>query len=115
MEAQSDIAVVRFSAPESSSFPAAPIYSLAINNQSFESEMKFVQPLPVLVPPSSKSMAGFDLNESSLIDPSPLSLNLSLSMSLDLGNSSPSSSSSRHSAFQVMQGFSNGDSIISVA
>lgn len=114
MESNSDIAAIRFSLPEMSEFPATPIYSPAINNQSFDSEMKLVGPLPVLIPPSSKSMERFDLNENSLIDSSPLSLNLSLSMSSDLGNSSPSSSS-RRSAFQVMQGFSNGDSLISVA
>lgn len=108
MEANSEISAVRFSVPETSRFPA-------INNSFIDhSEMKLVRPLPVLpvTGSSSKSMAGFDLNQNSMnINPSPLSLNLSLSMSSDLAKSS----SSRHSAFQVMQGFNNGDGIISVA
>uniref|UniRef100_A0A803L8W8 Uncharacterized protein n=1 Tax=Chenopodium quinoa TaxID=63459 RepID=A0A803L8W8_CHEQI len=55
---------------------------------------------------SSKSMVDFDLNQN---DSSSLSLSLSLSMtSSDLANS-------RYPAFQVMQGFKNGDSSIRVA
>lgn len=124
MGASSDVSNVRFSVPETTRYPAAPIYSMSFNNPSpvvQDSEMKLVRPMPVLRPMSSKSMGNdFDLNENTSLNDSSsqLSLKLSLSMSPDLAmaKSSSSSSSSRRSAFQVMQGFgNNGDSIISVA
>ncbi|KAH0687079.1 hypothetical protein KY284_017632 [Solanum tuberosum] len=68
----------------------------------------FLRPAPVVVPISNSSrIADFNLNQSSAMETSSLSLTLSLS--------SPSSSSTRHSGFQVMASFNNGESIISVA
>ncbi|KAH0762591.1 hypothetical protein KY290_018664 [Solanum tuberosum] len=68
----------------------------------------FLRPAPVVVPISNSSrIADFNLNQSSAMETSSLSLTLSLS--------SPSSSSTRHSGFQVMSSFNNGESIISVA
>ncbi|KAK9277990.1 hypothetical protein L1049_027547 [Liquidambar formosana] len=72
---------------------------------------KLVRPIPVLPvpypPPPPPSTTDLNLNLKSTMDPSPLSLKLSLS--------SDHNQSSRHSAFQVMSSFNNGDSIISVA
>ncbi|KAL3342951.1 hypothetical protein AABB24_026812 [Solanum stoloniferum] len=68
----------------------------------------FLRPAPVVVPISNSSrIADFNLNQSSVMETSSLSLTLSLS--------SPSSSSTRHSGFQVMSSFNNGESIIRVA
>ncbi|KAF8390310.1 hypothetical protein HHK36_024835 [Tetracentron sinense] len=71
------------------------------------SSTKLVRPIPVLpVPPASK-MADLNLNQRSIMDPSPLSLKLS--------TSSDQQPAPRHSAFQAMSSFNGGDSIISVA
>ncbi|XWS48100.1 hypothetical protein CRYUN_Cryun13aG0044000 [Craigia yunnanensis] len=70
---------------------------------------KLIRPVPIFPGPHSSDL---DLNLNSVIDPSPLSLKLSLQ-----SDQMDSSSSLRHSAFQVMPSFSNGDSnsIIRVA
>ncbi|KAL2936004.1 Transcription factor MYB1R1 [Bienertia sinuspersici] len=111
---KSEICNVRFSVPqpETSIFssPKAPIYPMKTFNhlsQAVDHEMNVVRPLS-RSSSNSQSMADFDLNQNN--DSSSLSLNLSLSMTAsDLANS-------RHSsAFQAAQGFSNGESIISVA
>lgn len=82
---------------------------LSRGNQSYNGSSVFLRPVPVVVPMSNSSrIADLNLNQSSAMETSSLSLTLSLS--------SPSSSSStRHSGFQVMSNFSNGESIISVA
>ncbi|XP_059641314.1 transcription factor MYB1R1 [Cornus florida] len=75
-----------------------------VNNAS----TNLVRPIPVLPSPYASSTRDFNLNQSlMMIDP--LSLSLKLSLSSDDQNQSL-----RHSAFQVMSSFSNGDSIISV-
>ncbi|XP_021733723.1 transcription factor MYB1R1-like [Chenopodium quinoa] len=105
----SEISTVRFSSP------GAPIYPLTTSfshlppppppTQVIDHEMKVVMSTNSSTT-SSKSMVDFDLNQN---DSSSLSLSLSLSMtSSDLANS-------RYPAFQVMQGFKNGDSSIRVA
>lgn len=66
-----------------------------------------IRPIPVLPIPNATTMVDLNLNQKSMEDPVPLSLNLSLS--------SDQNQFSRHSAFQVMSSFNNGDSIISVA
>ncbi|XWS51045.1 hypothetical protein CRYUN_Cryun12cG0142400 [Craigia yunnanensis] len=70
---------------------------------------KLTRPVPYFPAPQASNL---NLNLNSVMDPSPLSLKLSLQS----GQMDSSSSSSRHSAFQVMPSFSNGDSnsIISV-
>ena len=69
---------------------------------------RLVRPIPVLpIPPESTDL---NLNLKSSVDPSPLSLKLSLS-----SNQNHPNQPSRHSAFQAMSSFNNGDSIISVA
>jgi len=64
-----------------------------------------VRPVPI-TPPSS--MVDLNLRQQAAADPMPLSLRLSLSS----GQDQPST---QGSAFQMMQGFKNGDNIISVA
>ncbi|XP_004236161.1 transcription factor MYB1R1 [Solanum lycopersicum] len=91
--------------------PENPIESpiLRQGNQSYYngSSSIFLRPAPVVVSlPNSSKTADFNLNQSSAMETSSLSLTLSLS---------PSSSSTRHSGFQVMSNFKNGESIISVA
>lgn len=106
------ISNIGFSLPETSRFSTTPIYPMTMNNPEIGYEMtKLVHPMLT----SSKSMADFDLNENLLNDQSPLSLSLSLSISSSDLTNSASSASTRHSGFQVMQGFRNGDSMISVA
>lgn len=63
---------------------------------------------PIALHPAPHATAISDVNLNAAIDTSPLALNLSLSMN-------SRESSSRHSAFQAMSSFGNGDSIISVA
>ncbi|KAM5570595.1 transcription factor MYB1R1 [Rosa sericea] len=63
---------------------------------------------PVALHSAPHATEASDLNLNATIDTSPLALNLSLSMN-------SRESSSRHSAFQAMSSFSNGDNIISVA
>lgn len=74
-----------------------------VNNAS----SMFVQPLSILsVPKAPSTMIDLNMNQNSAIDPSSLSLRLSLS-----GDQSQPT----HPAFMGMSGFSNGDSVISVA
>lgn len=68
--------------------------------------MRLIRPIPVL-PITSSTTVNWNLNQISMVDPSPLSLKLSLS--------SDQSHVSRHSAFQAMPSFNNGDNVISVA
>uniref|UniRef100_A0A7C9E4V0 Uncharacterized protein n=1 Tax=Opuntia streptacantha TaxID=393608 RepID=A0A7C9E4V0_OPUST len=117
MQTNSEISNISFSVPETSRVSTTPIYPTMMNNTvAVENEMKIFQPASLFrgaLPTSSKSMADFDLNESSLENSSsPLSLNLSLSVSSSDLASSPSSASTRHSGFQFR---TNGDSMISVA
>ncbi|CAN4086116.1 unnamed protein product [Withania somnifera] len=81
-------------------------------DQSYNSSSIFLRPVPVVVPQSNSSrISDFNLNnQRSTMEASSLSLTLSLSSS-----SSSSSSSTRHSGYQVMSNFVNGESIISVA
>ncbi|XP_022737666.1 transcription factor MYB1R1-like [Durio zibethinus] len=85
--------------------------TLGQGNQSINNATtKLIRPVPVFLAPRPSDL---NLNLNSVMDPSPLSLKLSLqSDQMD-----STSSSSRHSAFQVIPNFSNGDSnsIISVA
>ncbi|XP_019233111.1 PREDICTED: transcription factor MYB1R1-like [Nicotiana attenuata] len=69
----------------------------------------FRRPVPALPLSNSSRIADFNLNQSSAMEASSLSLTLSLSLNQS------QSSSTRHSAFQVMSNFNNGESIISVA
>lgn len=99
------------SLPQKQQSSSSPIYPLTTFSSLpvVDHEMKEVA-RPVSTSNSSTSnktsMADFDLNQN---DSSPLSLSLSLSMTAsDLATS-------RYPAFQVMQGFNNGDSIIRVA
>jgi hypothetical protein len=66
---------------------------------------KLVRPVALHSIPHSTTIADLNLN---LTDPPPLSLKLSLPMD-------SRESSARHSAFQGMSNFKNGDSIITVA
>ena len=66
---------------------------------------KLVHPV---VHSASYATEASNLNVNAAVDSSPLALNLSLSMN-SMG------SSSRHSTFQAMSNFNNGDNIISVA
>ncbi|KAL7161559.1 hypothetical protein ACSBR2_042096 [Camellia fascicularis] len=86
-----------------------PMEKLALGQMDHlhhESAM-LIRPIPVLPIPNATSVVDLNLNQKSMVDPVPLSLNLSLS--------SNQNQFSRHSAFQVMSSFNNGDSIISVA
>ncbi|MCD7466501.1 hypothetical protein HAX54_003268 [Datura stramonium] len=86
---------------------------LGEGDQSNNGSSIFLRPIPVVVPLSNSSrIADFNFNQRSAMETS--SLSLTLSLSLDQSQSSPSSST-RHSGFQVMSNFSNGESIISVA
>ncbi|XWS60656.1 hypothetical protein CRYUN_Cryun07bG0054500 [Craigia yunnanensis] len=85
--------------------------TLAQGNQSNYNiaTAKLIRLVPIFPAPQASDL---NLNLNSVMDPSPLSLKLSLQ-----SDQMDSSSSLRHSAFQVMPSFSNGDSnsIISVA
>ncbi|XP_022735832.1 transcription factor MYB1R1-like [Durio zibethinus] len=87
--------------------------TLALGNQSNNNitTEKLIRPVPIFPTPQASDL-NLNLNLNSVIDPSPLSLKLSLQ-----SDQMDSSSSSRHSAFQMMPSFSNGDSnsIIRVA
>ncbi|KAA8540888.1 hypothetical protein F0562_024974 [Nyssa sinensis] len=74
-----------------------------VNNAS----TNLIRPTPVLAFPDTSTMGDLSLNQKLMIDSPQLSLKLSLS--------SDQNKSSRHSAFQVMPSFNNGDSIITVA
>ena len=84
-----------------------PTENLALRQANHENSTlpKLVHPAALHSAPHAAAMS--DLNLNSTMDPSTLTLNLSLSME----SREPSS---RHSAFQTMSGFSNGDSMISV-
>ncbi|KAH7550396.1 hypothetical protein ACOSP7_024306 [Xanthoceras sorbifolium] len=85
------------------------------NHQSNNLPANLIRPIPVLPPPPQPSaVSDLNLNLNSMVDPSS-SLSLRLSLPSDQRESS-----SRHSAFQAMSSFSNGEnnnssSIISVA
>ncbi|KAJ8753488.1 hypothetical protein K2173_022729 [Erythroxylum novogranatense] len=90
-----------------------PMQNLVLGqgNQDFNSSTttaNLVRPTPV--PPASRAshISDLNLNLKSTADPPPLSLRLSL-------QADQRDSSARHSAFQAMSGFKNGDSIITVA
>ncbi|EXB29768.1 Transcription factor [Morus notabilis] len=83
--------------------------TLGQTNPETTSSPKLVRPIALLSIPHGTATADLSLNLKSAIDPSALSLKLSLP-------SDPrESSSARHSAFQSMSSFNNGDSIITVA
>ncbi|XP_022852538.1 transcription factor MYB1R1-like [Olea europaea var. sylvestris] len=67
-----------------------------------------IQPVPVLPKHTSSSMADLSLNQNMPFGSTQLSLGLSLSLDQD-------PSSTRHSPFQAITSFGNGDRIISVA
>ncbi|KAG6633056.1 transcription factor MYB1R1-like [Carya illinoinensis] len=70
---------------------------------------KVIRPIPVHVAPHALTLSGLTLkNMKSATDPLPLTLKSSLP-------SGQRESPSRHSAFQAMSSFNNGDSIITVA
>ncbi|CAB4280878.1 unnamed protein product [Prunus armeniaca] len=85
-----------------------PMGNLTLGHTNLENNAsaKLVRPIALHSAPHAAAMS--DLNLKSTMDTSTLTLNLSLTMD-------PRESSSRHSAFQAMPSFSNGDSIISVA
>ncbi|CAK9178653.1 unnamed protein product, partial [Ilex paraguariensis] len=85
-----------------------PIESLSQGQGDQVSTMP-VHPIPVLPMPIASRMTDPNLNQKSTVEASPLSLKLCLSSDQNY------QSQSRNSAFQVMPGFNNGDSIISVA
>ncbi|KAK4719476.1 hypothetical protein R3W88_017814 [Solanum pinnatisectum] len=68
-----------------------------------------VGPVPMFSMPNPSTAIDLNANHNSTIEPSSLSLRLSLS--LDQGQAS----STRHSAYNVISSFSNGESIIRVA
>ncbi|CAN6578269.1 unnamed protein product [Malus baccata var. baccata] len=84
-----------------------PTENLALRQANHENSTlpKLVHPAALHSAPHATAMS--DLNVNSTMDTSTLTLDLSLSME----SREPSS---RHSAFQTMSGFSNGDSMISV-
>lgn len=69
---------------------------------------KLVRPVAIHSIPHATTITDLNLNLKSTMDPSSLSLKLSLPMN-------SRESSARHSAFQGMSNFNNGDSIITVA
>ncbi|KAL2482481.1 Homeodomain-like superfamily protein [Forsythia ovata] len=77
-------------------------------NQMNNTSDLLIRPAPVLPMHTNSTMADLSLNQNVPILSPQLSLGLSLSLDQD-------QSSTRHSAFQVMTSFENGDSIISVA
>ena len=82
--------------------------NLGHGNLEINASSKLVRPIPVHTVPHAATITDLNLNWKSAIDPSPLTLKLSLS-------SDQRESPSRHSAFQAMSSFNNGDSVISVA
>ncbi|GMN45762.1 hypothetical protein TIFTF001_014951 [Ficus carica] len=90
-----------------------PMENLTLGPKNLEtnSSPKLVRPIALhSIPHGTTISADLSLNLKSAIDPS--SLSLKLSMPSDPGESS---SAARHSAFQSMSSFNNGDSIITVA
>ncbi|XP_007037108.2 PREDICTED: transcription factor MYB1R1 [Theobroma cacao] len=90
--------------------PPVPMENLTLgqgNRSDNNATAKLIRPVPISPAPLASDL---NLNLNSVVGPSPLSLKLSL-------QPEQKDSSSRHSAFQVMPSFSNGDSnsIISVA
>ena len=73
-----------------------------------DANTRLVRPIPVL--PIAPESTDLNLNLMSPVDPPPLSLKLSLS-----SNQNNPNQPSRHSAFQAMSSFNNGDNIISCA
>ncbi|KAJ4851381.1 hypothetical protein Tsubulata_006700 [Turnera subulata] len=88
----------------------SPMESLSLGHgsQAINPSTSLIRPIPVLPAHGAPTISDLNLNLKSAVDPSTLSLKLSLP-------SEQRETSSRHSAFQAMSGFSNGDSIISVA
>lgn len=82
--------------------------TLGHGNQVNDGSMMPVRPIAVL-PMANTTSSDLNLSQKRSIDSTPnLSLRLSLSLSSDHNQS-------RHSAFQVMSSFNNGDNVISVA
>ncbi|PON86105.1 GAMYB transcription factor [Trema orientale] len=90
-----------------------PIENLTLGQRIPENNAaaKLVRPVARHSIPHGTTMTDLNLNLKSAIDPSPLSLKLAL----PTDPRESSSSSARHSAFQSMSSFNNGDSIITVA
>ncbi|PON34161.1 GAMYB transcription factor [Parasponia andersonii] len=90
-----------------------PIENLTLGQRIPENNAaaKLVRPVALHSIPHGTTMTDLNLNLKSAIDPSPLSLKLAL----PTDPRESSSSSARHSAFQSMSSFNNGDSIITVA
>lgn len=84
----------------------SPMENLSLGQGNLATNL--IRPIAVLPTPRVSGISDLNLNLKASVDPIPLSLKLSLP-------SDQRESSSRHSAFQVMSGFNNGDSIISVA
>lgn len=72
------------------------------------SSLKLVRPIPIHTAPHASTITELSSNSKSAVDPSRLTLKLSLP-------TDQRESPSRHSAFQAMPSFNNGDSIITVA
>lgn len=89
----------------------SPVENLSIgqgNLATTKPSANLIRPIPILPTPHATGISDLNLNLKSSGDPSPLSLKLSLP-------SDQREPSSRHSAFEVMSSFNNGDNIISVA
>lgn len=89
-----------------------PMGNLTLGQPSQSNNMatKLIRPIPFVPAPQTSARSDLNLDSKSMMDPSSLSLKLSLP-------SDQREAPSRHSAFEVMSTFSNGDngSIISVA
>ena len=96
-----------------------PIENLTLGPQNLQinnaPSSNLARPTTIHSFPYGTTMADLSLNLKSTIDASPLTLKLSLPTDPRESSSSSASSSSRHSAFQSMPAFNNGDKIISVA
>lgn len=88
----------------------SPMQSLSLGHgsQVVSLSTNLIRPIPVLPAQRTPTISDLNLTLKSNVDQSPLSLNLSLP-------ADQRDTSSRHSAFQAMSGFNNGDGIISVA
>lgn len=85
-----------------------PLGKLTLGNVNQVNTGSMMPVCPIASLPMPNASADINLSQKSAIDPSPLSLKLSLSLSSDQYQT-------RHSAFQVMSSFNNGDNFISVA
>ncbi|XP_030493739.2 transcription factor MYB1R1 [Cannabis sativa] len=84
------------------------------NSTNTTAHPKLVRPIALHSIPHGTTIADFNLNLKSAVDPSPLSLKLALPTTNPRETPS-SSSAARYSAFQSMSSFANGDSFITVA